>query len=224
MFLNGDLGAGKTTFARGVIRALCGPDTAVPSPTFSLVQHYDSPGGAILHADLYRLEVSGRGGRTGPVFDRWFGLVEWGDILLEAGAACRLRAGKLTWISSSTRGDAMSLCGPPRSWRRFSDFAAFSARTEAGPKNSFPRRAMAKPCGSRSPEMPQPSLCAPDGAGRDACDVHGLAAERPGQPLCETVGLGTKPQASRLWQNICVIRDCGTRNPAGRSGQRFSAA
>ena len=54
--LEGALGAGKTTFARGFIQQLTGTDEEVVSPTFTLVQTYDSPAAEIWHFDLYRLE------------------------------------------------------------------------------------------------------------------------------------------------------------------------
>lgn len=54
--LEGDLGAGKTALARAIIRHLAGdPTLDVPSPTFALVQPYDTAKGPVLHADLYRL-------------------------------------------------------------------------------------------------------------------------------------------------------------------------
>ncbi|MCW5744703.1 MAG: tRNA (adenosine(37)-N6)-threonylcarbamoyltransferase complex ATPase subunit type 1 TsaE [Alphaproteobacteria bacterium] len=55
--LRGDLGAGKTELARALIRAASAdPDLIVPSPTFGLVEVYDTNAGAIWHFDLYRLD------------------------------------------------------------------------------------------------------------------------------------------------------------------------
>ena len=53
--LSGPLGAGKSTLARGLIRALTTPNEEVPSPTFTLIQTYDAEGLSIAHLDLYRL-------------------------------------------------------------------------------------------------------------------------------------------------------------------------
>lgn len=56
ILLHGDLGMGKSVFSRAVIRSLCGDDNLeVPSPTFTLVQQYDSEMASIWHFDLYRL-------------------------------------------------------------------------------------------------------------------------------------------------------------------------
>lgn len=54
LLLSGELGTGKSTFARAFIKA-AGHEGPVPSPTYTLVEPYTVPGGRIYHVDLYRV-------------------------------------------------------------------------------------------------------------------------------------------------------------------------
>ena len=82
--LMGGLGAGKTTLARAVLRAASGqPAMVVPSPTFTLVEVYDTPRGVFWHFDLYRLEQPEQVFELGWEEARTDGiaLVEWAERL-----------------------------------------------------------------------------------------------------------------------------------------------
>lgn len=82
--LQGPLGSGKTSFARGFIRARCGDEAEVPSPTFTLVEIYAPPAGPpIWHFDLYRLKKPEDAYELGieEAFAEGISLIEWPDRL-----------------------------------------------------------------------------------------------------------------------------------------------
>jgi tRNA threonylcarbamoyladenosine biosynthesis protein TsaE len=83
ILLCGDVGAGKTHFARSLIKSLLTTPQDIPSPTFTLVQTYDTTSGEVWHADLYRLTSPDEVEELGLIdaFENAISLVEWPDRL-----------------------------------------------------------------------------------------------------------------------------------------------
>ncbi|HEV7874152.1 MAG TPA: tRNA (adenosine(37)-N6)-threonylcarbamoyltransferase complex ATPase subunit type 1 TsaE, partial [Enterovirga sp.] len=91
--LSGGLGAGKTTLARAIVRALANdPDLEVPSPTFTLLQSYETEAGPVVHADFYRISGPGELRELGweEMTEQSIVLVEWPERAEAALARSRL--------------------------------------------------------------------------------------------------------------------------------------
>ncbi len=83
LLLSGEIGSGKTHFARSLIQSVMSEPEDIPSPTFTLVQVYDTNRGELWHTDLYRLssleEIEELG--LSEAFNDAITLVEWPDRL-----------------------------------------------------------------------------------------------------------------------------------------------
>ena len=134
--LSGDLGAGKTTFARALIRYLAGDETVeVPSPTFTLMQTYELPRFPLVHADFYRVSGSAELAELGfdDLPEGAVVVVEWPDR-----AAGFLPPTASTWRSRSRPSSSRSSATPASPATAPSRRASTASRRCA---SSSPRRA-----------------------------------------------------------------------------------
>jgi len=110
--LSGPLGAGKTVFARAFIRARArGVEIGdVPSPTFTLVQCYELPGGTVWHFDCYRLRREDEAWELGieDAFAEGISLIEWPDRIAALLPPHRLDIELSPGPSSGSRKAALS--------------------------------------------------------------------------------------------------------------------
>ena len=122
LLLNGQVGVGKSAFARALIQDAMavggGAIEPVPSPTFTLVQVYDTPCGAYWHADLYRLGSSGELAELGldEAFETAITLVEWPERLGAAKPARYLDLTLYNGEGDDARTAALLPTGPRWDW------------------------------------------------------------------------------------------------------------
>ena len=125
--LSGDLGAGKTTFARALIRHLA-DDAAldVPSPTFTLVQTYVLPRATIVHADLYRIGDPGELAELGidDLAESAIVLLEWPDRAADALPPDRLDIALMLTESLTPNQRQVEITGHGAFVQRLERFAA----------------------------------------------------------------------------------------------------
>lgn len=83
VLLEGPIGSGKSHFSRAIIQSLILEPEDVPSPTFTIVQSYETPGFPIWHCDLYRLTSPDEALELGldEAFESALCLIEWPDRL-----------------------------------------------------------------------------------------------------------------------------------------------
>lgn len=83
--LIGDLGSGKTKFTEGIL-SYFGIENEISSPTFTIVNEYNSKDITIYHFDVYRLKDSSEFYSIGgdEYFDKGISIIEWGDIIEDA--------------------------------------------------------------------------------------------------------------------------------------------
>jgi tRNA threonylcarbamoyladenosine biosynthesis protein TsaE len=114
--LEGDLGAGKTVLARAILHAL-GVDEDVPSPTFTLVQIYETANLTLRHYDLYRIEDVAELNELGldEALDEGVALIEWPERAPSRipGDALHVR------LEASDENNRVAHISGPAKWTKF---------------------------------------------------------------------------------------------------------
>ena len=105
LLLEGHIGAGKSFFARSLIQSVQDVPEEVPSPTFTLVQTYDTQIGEIWHADLYRLSSPQEAVELGleQAFEASISLIEWPERLGDLSQHSPLNISFSSGVNESSR-------------------------------------------------------------------------------------------------------------------------
>ena len=151
--LSGDLGAGKSTFARALIRHFAGDESVeVPSPTFTLMQAYELPRFNLVHADLYRLSGPAELAELGfeDIAAGAVTLLEWPDRAAGFLPADRLDIA----LTLSPREGAML---PQRPHHRLWRFCRARRAHRCHPELSSPAPASPRPCDATCRATPPPA-------------------------------------------------------------------
>jgi N-acetylmuramate 1-kinase len=229
--LVGDLGAGKTTFARALIRALTGDASLeVPSPTFTLVQTYAAPRFEVAHFDLYRLNEASELDELGldAALKRGVAVIEWpergGDLIaaerlsiaLSEGAREDLRSARLE--ATGAFGTRLSRHREIRDFLHSADWGGGGTHLSYLQGDASPRRyaRLRRKDGSRAVLMDSPRQ--PDGPpvrdGKPYSRIAHLAEDvRPFVAIAEALdasGFSTpKIFAHDLHRGLLLIEDFG---------------
>ncbi len=111
LLLDGPLGAGKTTLARAVLRTMSNdPALDVPSPSYTLVQSYETARGPVHHLDLWR--IAGPAGLIELGFEEWLAdmlIIEWPDRLGPLTPPCALT---ITLLSTGPKSRLATITAP----------------------------------------------------------------------------------------------------------------
>ena len=228
--LSGELGAGKTTLARDVIRAILDDDTLeIPSPTFSLVQSYPDGRLPLLHVDCYRMENADELQEIGldDALNDGVALIEWPERIGEQLPDDRIEIGITDGASDDTRTLAVEGAGVCTARvARLKAMMAFCGKTEwakAHPRflqGDASTRAYARLMGNGETVILMDSPARPDGApvrdGKPYSQLVHLAEDvRPFVALggtLEAAGLSVPHvHAQDLENGFLITEDLGDR-------------